>query len=223
MLQYKVENIDDLDESHRGLYEQSDDGYVLKVAGIPQASEDLSGLKNKVQQLMDEAKAAKAKAREIEQQKAEQDEQRAKEKGEFKTLWEQAQQKLAEKDSELKDFTNRIRQKEIDSSAQIIGNQLAKSDTKRAQVLADYAAKYARHDGERVQFLVGGIEVDSSALMEHLRKEFPFLVDGSSATGGGASSSAGGGAAKQISRSDFDKLPADRKMAFVKNGGIIQD
>ena len=72
MLQYKVENIDDLDESHRGLYEQSDDGYVLKVAGIPQASEDLSGLKNKVQQLMDEAKAAKAKAREIEQQKAEQ-------------------------------------------------------------------------------------------------------------------------------------------------------
>lgn len=225
MLTYKLENIDDLDESLQSLYQRDGDSYVLKVQGIPEPdSQDLTGLKAKVQQLMDETKAAKAKAREAEEAKARQDEQTAKEKGEFKSLWEQAQAKLAEKDQELQQFTDRIRQKEVDAAAQRIGNQLAKSDVKRASVLADYAAKYARHDGDNVQFLIGGMEVDSTALMEHLKKEFPFLVDGTGAAGGGAASSRSGGAAqKQISRADFDKMPADRKMAFVKDGGIIQD
>ena len=145
------------------------------------------------------------------------------ESGEFKTLWEQAQSRLAEKDNELKEFTAKIQQKDIDSASAQIGARLAKSDTKRAEVLSDYASKYARHDGERVQFLIGGMEVDSAALMDHLKKEFPFLVDGSSATGGGASSSSSSGAAKQISRAEFDRMAPDRKMSFIKDGGAIED
>jgi len=225
MLDYKVESLDGLDESIQQLYEQSGDFFTLKVEGMPKTeSEDLSGLKAKVQQLMDETKAAKQKAREAEEAKAKQFEKTAQEKGEFQTLWEQAQQKLAEKDQELQDFTTRMQQKEIDVAALSVGTQLAKTDAKRASVLADYAAKYARHDGESVQFLVGGIEVDTKALMEHLKKEFPFLVDGSGATGGGAASSRSGGAAqKQISRADFDMMAPDRKMAFVKDGGVIVD
>ena len=67
------------------------------------------------------------------------------------------------------------------------------------------------------------MEVDSAALMDHLKKEFPFLVDGSSATGGGASSSSSSGAAKQISRAEFDRITPDRKMSFIKDGGAIED
>lgn len=222
MLNYKVENIDNLDKSIQDLYEASDDGFILKIAGMP-TPEDTSGLKNKLQELMDEAKEAKRKAKELEQLKTRQEEETAKEKGEFKTLWEQAQARLAEKDTELKEFTARIQQKDIETAAKQIGAQLAKSDVKRAEVLSDYAARYARHTGDKVTFLIGGIEVDSAAIMEHLRKEFPFLVDGSSATGGGASSSASSGAAKQISRVDFDRMSPTKRMTFIKDGGIIQD
>jgi hypothetical protein len=221
-LQYAVEDISELDESVQSLYEQDGDQYILRVEGIPQP-EDTSGLKSKVQQLMDEAKEAKRKAKELEAQKQQQEMETAQEKGEFKNLWEQAQSKLAEKDKELQEFTGKIQQKDINIASAQIGSQLAKTDAKRAEVLADYASRYARHDGEKVQFLVGGIEVDSTGLMDHLSKEFPFLVDGSSATGGGATSSTSSGAAKQLNRSDFDKLAASKKMAFIKDGGIISD
>lgn len=221
-LKYAVDDLNDLDESLHSLYEQDGDRFILRVEGIPEP-EDTSGLKSKVQQLMDEAKDAKRRAKELEAQKQKQEMETAQEKGEFKNLWEQAQTKLAEKDKELQEFTNRIQQKDINMAARQIGSQLAKTDAKRAEVLADYASRYARHDGERVQFVVGGIEVDSTALMNHLTKEFPFLVDGSSATGGGASSSSSSGAAKSLNRADFDKLAASKKMQFIKDGGIISD
>tara|TARA_R110002072_G_scaffold144865_5_gene290967 strand:- start:510 stop:1181 length:672 start_codon:yes stop_codon:yes gene_type:complete len=221
-LQYAVDDLADLDEAVQSLYEQEGDRYILRVEGIPEP-EDTSGLKTKVQQLMDEAKDAKRRAKELESQKQQQEVDTAQEKGEFKNLWEQAQTKLAEKDAELQEFTTKIQQKDINIAARGIGSQLAKSDAKRAEVLADYAGKYARHNGEKVQFLVGGMEVDSSALMDHLSKEYPFLVDGSSATGGGATSSASSGATKSLNRADFDKMAAPKKMQFVKDGGIISD
>ena len=221
-LQYAVDDLTDLDEAVQSLYEQEGDRYILRVEGIPEP-EDTSGLKTKVQQLMDEAKDAKRRAKELESQKQQQEMDTAQEKGEFKNLWEQAQTKLAEKDAELQEFTTKIQQKDINIAARGIGSQLAKSDAKRAEVLADYASKYARHDGEKVQFLVGGMEVDPSALMDHLSKEYPFLVDGSSATGGGATSSASSGATKSLNRADFDKMAASKKMQFVKDGGIISD
>jgi DNA repair exonuclease SbcCD ATPase subunit len=102
-LQYAVEDLNDLDESVQSLYEQDGDRYILRVEGIPQP-EDTSGLKSKVQQLMDEAKEAKRRAKELESQKQQQEMETAQEKGEFKNLWEQAQAKLAEKD---KDTTER--------------------------------------------------------------------------------------------------------------------
>jgi len=221
-LQYAVEDINEIDESVQELYKQEGDRYILRVEGIPEP-EDTSGLKVKVQQLMDEAKDAKRRAKELESQKQQQEVSTAQEKGEFKNLWEQAQAQLAEKDKELQEFTTKIQQKDINIAAHGIGSHLAKSDAKRAEVLADYASKYARHDGDKVQFLVGGMEVDSSALMDHLAKEYPFLVDGSSASGGGATSSASGGATKSLNRADFDNMAASKKMQFIKDGGIISD
>lgn len=221
-LQYEIADISELDENLQSLYEQDGDTYRLKIEGAP-APEDTSGLKSKVQQLMDEAKEAKRKAKELEADKQAQEQATAQEKGEFKTLWEQAQAQLAEKNEELSSFTAKIQQKDIDIAASQVGTQLAKTDAKRAEVLADYASRYARHDGDKVQFVIGGMEVDSAALAAHLTKEYPFLVDGSSATGGGASSSSSSGAAKQINRADFEKLAAPKKMQFIKDGGIISD
>ena len=222
MLKYQVESIEELDEAVQSLYTEKDGAYVLTVDGLPQP-EDTSGLKNKLNELMTEAKEAKRKARELEESKTQQEEESAKEKGEFKTLWEQAQQRLSEKDEELKQFSEKIQQKDVNIAARSVGSMLAKSDAKRAEVLSDYAAKYARHNGEEVEFIVNGAQVDTNALMAHLTKEYPFLVDGSNATGGGAQSSSGGGASKNVNRTEFDNMSPDKKMAFLKDGGIVED
>jgi len=222
MLKYQVESIEELDEAVQSLYTEKDGAYVLTVDGLPQP-EDTSGLKNKLNELMTEAKEAKRKARELEESKTQQEEESAKEKGEFKTLWEQAQQRLSEKDEELKQFSEKIQQKDVNIAARGVGSMLAKSDAKRAEVLSDYAAKYARHNGEEVEFIVNGAQVDTNALMAHLTKEYPFLVDGSNATGGGAQSSSGGGASKNVNRTEFDNMSPDKKMAFLKDGGIVED
>ena len=71
-LQYAVEDLEGLDEAVQSLYEQDGDRYILRVEGIPQP-EDTSGLKSKVQQLMDEAKDAKRRAKELESQKQQQE------------------------------------------------------------------------------------------------------------------------------------------------------
>jgi len=222
MLKYQVESIEDLDESVRELYTEQDGNYILTVDGLPQP-EDTTGLKNKLNELMTEAKDAKRKARDLEESKSKQEEDSAKEKGEFKTLWEQAQQRLSEKDEELKEFSEKIQQKDVNIAARGVGSMLAKSDAKRAEVLSDYAAKYARHNGEEVEFIVNGAQVDTNALMAHLTKEYPFLVDGSNATGGGAQSSSGGGASSNINRIEFDNMSPDKKMSFLKDGGIVED
>ena len=222
MLKYQVESIEDLDESVQELYTEQDGAYVLTVDGLPQP-EDTTGLKNKLNELMTEAKDAKRKARDLEESKSRQEEDSAKEKGEFKTLWEQAQQRLSEKDEELKEFSEKIQQKDVNIAARSVGSMLAKSDAKRAEVLSDYAAKYARHNGEEVEFIVNGAQVDTNALMAHLTKEYPFLVDGSNATGGGAQSSSGGGASSNINRIEFDNMSPDKKMSFLKDGGIVED
>ena len=222
MLKYQVESIEDLDESVQELYTEQDGNYILTVDGLPQP-EDTTGLKNKLNELMTEAKDAKRKARDLEESKNKQEEDSAKEKGEFKTLWEQAQQRLSEKDEELKEFSEKIQQKDVNIAARSVGSMLAKSDAKRAEVLSDYAAKYARHNGEEVEFIVNGAQVDTNALMAHLTKEYPFLVDGSNATGGGAQSSSGGGASSNINRIEFDNMSPDKKMSFLKDGGIVED
>ena len=222
MLKYELEDLTEVDEAVHSLYTEKDGKYILAIEGLPEP-EDTSGLKNKLNELMSEAKEAKRKARELESIKERQEEESAKEKGEFKTLWEQAQQKLAEKDEELTQVQTRIQEKDINLAAHSIGSQLAKSDTKRAEVLSDYAAKYARHNGEKVEFILGGVTISETDLMNFLKKEYPFLVDGSSASGGGASSASGSGASKEMNRAEFSKLTPQKQMAFIKDGGIVED
>lgn len=69
MIEYQLKSLEDIDETLHGLYEQTDTGYQLKVTGIPAPDqEDLTGLKNKVDELLREKKAASQKAREATEQ-----------------------------------------------------------------------------------------------------------------------------------------------------------
>jgi len=184
--------------------------------------EQTGGLKKKVDELLGEKKSASQKARDLEESSRSAEEARQKEKGEFKALYEQTQASLDEERNSNKTWKEQIQLRDVKEKAGRIGNDLAKTDTKRAEVLSDYAAKFAKHDGEQVTYEIGGIEVSADKLKEHLTKEYPFLVDGNGSSGGGATGARGGAASdKTAKRSQFDSMGQNERATFIKSGGKV--
>ena len=184
--------------------------------------EQTGGLKKKVDELLGEKKSASQKARDLEESSRTAEEARQKEKGEFKALYEQTQASLDEERNSNKTWKEQIQLRDVKEKAGRIGNDLAKTDTKRAEVLSDYAAKFAKHDGEQVTYEIGGIEVSADKLKEHLTKEYPFLVDGNGSSGGGATGARGGAASdKTAKRSQFDSMGQNERATFIKSGGKV--
>ena len=160
--------------------------------------EETGGLKTKVEELLGESKSAKQKARELEEAQAAEAEARAKEKGEFKELYEREQKAKAELADKYDSFAKRIQQKEIEAAANAIANELTR-DTKRAELLRKEISQYAKYSDDGVKFEMGGVEVDSAKVLSHINDNYPFLVDGSGASGGGATGSNAGGVGKKWS------------------------
>jgi len=184
--------------------------------------EQTGGLKKKVDELLGEKKSASQKARDLEESSRSAEEARQKEKGEFKALYEQSQASLDEERNSNKTWKEQIQLRDVKEKAGRIGNDLAKTDTKRAEVLSDYAAKFAKHDGEQVTYEIGGIAVSADVLKEHLTKEYPFLVDGNGSSGGGATGARGSAASdKTAKRSQFDSMGQVERSKFIKGGGKV--
>ena len=102
-IEYKLESLEEVDEALHGLYEQTDTGYQLKVSGIPEPEkEDLSGLKNKVEELLREKKQAAAKAREAAEAAEAARLEAAKKGNDTEALDKSWQEKFNARESELK-------------------------------------------------------------------------------------------------------------------------
>ena len=86
---------------------------------------------------------------------------------------------------QFEEFQTRIQRQEIDMEASNIAGELTR-DTSRAELLAEKAAQYAKYTEEGVQFELGGVPVERDKVIEHLKEKYPFLADGSGASGGGA-------------------------------------
>ena len=161
-------------------------------------AKETSGLKAKVDELLGESKSAKQKARELEEAQAAIEEARAKEKGEFKELYEREQKAKAELAEKYDSFAKRIQQKEVEAAALSLAAELTR-DTKRAELLRKEISQFARYTDDGVKFEMGGVEVDRAKVLAHITDNYPFLVDGSGATGGGATgANKSGGAVKKF-------------------------
>ena len=203
-LQFKIdaEAHSALDETAKGLYKQDGDGFTLAVDGLPEAP-NVDGLKAKNAELMDEAKKAKERARKIEEETRLAEEQRQREQGEFKSLYEKTKAELEENKQAARQFREQVNAKNIETSTLQLSSSLTR-DNKRAALLAKEAKQFAEHTENGVEFIVDGVKVEPDALANKLKEDYPFLVDGSGATGGGATGSNGGGASKQ-GKVDGDK------------------
>lgn len=157
---------------------------------------ETAGLKSKVEELLGEKKTVSQRAKELEEAQEKADQERMTEKQQFRELYEReqkAKQELAEK---YEEFQSRIRKQEISLHATNVAGELTR-DVSRAELLAEKASQFAKYEGDKIVFELGGVPVDREKVVEHLKSKYPFLVDGPDSSGGGATGSIRGGAANK--------------------------
>lgn len=214
---------DELPEALQEYYKQEGDNFIIDLDGVDDHP-SVQGLKTKLDEVLGETKTEREKRKALEQAQAEAEKAAAEKNGEFDKLYNQTKQELEAERKQAREFRSQIEQRDIRMSATEIARQLASKDAKRADVLADYASKYAKFEDGNVVFEIGGVKMDKSKVAEHLKTEYPFLVDGSQASGGGAAGDGGGAPkAKEVSRSQWDQMGHGDRAAFAKDGGKVVD
>jgi predicted ATP-binding protein involved in virulence len=190
-------------------------------------SEETTGLKNKVDELLAEKKKVQAEreqARELARMEAE---EKAKAENNYKELFESRTEENNQLRQTIEKMNADIQKQKISEQAVKLTAQLTK-DTGRAQLLQkEFSQRLALVDGElRVTDPSGQLTVSSlEDLVNSVKTDYPFLVDGIQASGGGATKAQGGAEArsKEMSRSDFEALSAVQKQEFFRNGGKLYD
>jgi hypothetical protein len=191
-LAFEIDSLDGLEESVKTLYKEHNGKFRLDVSGIDPADE----LKGALQREREERKAAKARADQLEREKAEAEEVRLREKSEFKELYEReksAAQKLKE-EWEAEKLTTK--KEKISNAALQIGAELGDQESS-VKLLTREAKDYIEIENGVVKYLIGGVEVTKEVLVDTLAKQYPQLCKGSGASGGGAAGGKNGGAAKK--------------------------
>lgn len=200
-MKYKISKAEyeALDAAIQALYKAMGDDFVLSVEGLPSGGEDLEGLKRQNQTLLDEAKAAKQRARDAEQAQAQREQEAAKARGDFEQLFTSSEQALAAERTKLAELTASIERRDLTSAASKIATGIA--DGENAEILAEFVQRRLKIvDGQvKVTDAAGNLTIAS---FDDLAKEFQqapryaALVRGTQANGGGAAGSKGGGATK---------------------------
>jgi len=182
--------------------------------------EQVSGLKNKVEELLGEKKTAAQRAKELEEEQKRQEEERLKEKEQFRELYEREQEAKRELQERHEEFLSRIERQSIETEAAKIASELTR-DSARGELLQEKAAQYAKFRDDNVVFELGGVPVGKDKILAQLREKYPFLVDGSGATGGGAAGSNNGGAVSnksfaEMSGAELAELRADNPTEYQR-------
>ena len=237
MIEYKLDSLESIDESLQGLYEQTDTGYQLKVTGIPEPEkEDLSGLKNKVDELLREKKAASQKAREAAEEAEAARLEAAKKGNDTEALDKSWQEKFNAREIELKkeldELSGTLVKLTSGQTATKIAAEIAVQGS--ADVLLPHLERRLRtefRDGSPVTVVLDKDGKPLAMSVDELKAEFqnsaafaPLIVgtkaNGAGRTGGNESSGAG---VNEVSRSEFDRMNQAQRANFAKNGGKLKD
>lgn len=237
MIEYQLESLENIDETLQGLYEQTDTGYQLKVTGIPEPEkEDLSGLKNKVDELLREKKAASQKAREAAEEADAARLEAAKKGNDTEALDKSWQEKFNAREVELKkeldELSGTLVKLTSGQTATKIAAEIAVQGS--ADVLLPHLERRLRtefRDGSPVTVVLDRDGKPSAMSVDELKAEFqnsaafaPLIVgtkaNGAGRTGGNESSGAG---FNEVSRSEFDRMNQAQRANFAKNGGKLKD
>ena len=199
------------------------------------SEEEYSGLQSQIDkmqakndELLGEAKRAKAARNQAEETARLEAEAKAKKEGDYEHLFKSSEEKNQGYEKELTDLRGSIAREKCENKALEIANQIANGPNE-AILLSGHIVKRLSHtDGA---FTVLDSSGNPSVMkMDGLKEEFngndlfSSLLKGNQSTGGGAAGSgSGGGAAKTATREEFGRLNSLQKMEFTKSGGKITD
>lgn len=224
-------DFDSLSESIQELYLVSGEDYILDAEGV----EDVTGLKNKITELLKDGKSKAELLKAFEGL----DPEAAKKALEEMTKFEE--KKLADKGKYDELLGKHKTEFETKLAASAKAQETTIANLKREKlmnflvqngVIAD-RAKYALADVESLIDLAegeSGFELKSkdaselTSVIETLKTSSGFLFSPSGASGSGASGSdTSGGTAKQLTRTSFDALSPQQQSEFSISGGAITD
>jgi hypothetical protein len=210
-LKFQLDSLEGVDESIQTMYVEKGGKYVLNIEGLPQP-EDVSGLKSKVQELLDEKKAADKARKDAEDQARLDREEAARKSGNVEELERSWSEKYARREAELNGMlenergtlSTQIRDLTVGRTATDIASSLAIPGS--AEALLPHIERrlsVEQRDGKPVVVVLDKQGKLSAATLDELKAEFANntafapLIAGSKASGGGASGAGnGGGAAK---------------------------
>ncbi|MFG3398664.1 hypothetical protein ACQKEK_02490 [Pseudomonas sp. NPDC077408] len=196
MLDFERDSLEGLDEGLQGFYEEKGGKFQLKVNGIPQG-EDVSGLKAKLEELLGESKAAKAKAREAEEAAKKAAEEAARKNGDVEALDKSWQEKLSKREQELlaerEGLAGQIKNLTVGRAATDLAAELAVQGSAKA-LLPHIQSRLSMdiRNGEPTVVVLDANGKPSAATLAELKAEFtndpafaPLIV-GTHASGSGA-------------------------------------
>ncbi|MBV4518524.1 hypothetical protein KVG88_00480 [Pseudomonas sp. SWRI74] len=208
-LKYQLDTLDGLEDSVKSLYTEKEGKFVLGIEGLPQP-EDVSGLKSKVQELLDEKKAADKARKDAEEQARLDREEAARKSGNVEELERSWTEKYNRREAELNGM---LEQERGTLSGQIRDLTVGRTATDIASALAIPGSAKAllphierrlgveQRDGKPVVVVLDPQGKLSAATLDELKAEFANdtafapLIAGSKASGGGAAGAGGGGGA----------------------------
>jgi len=230
MLKLELDTIEGLEDGVKGLYEEKDGKFRLKVDGLP----DVSGLKKKLDELMDESKAAKRKAKEIEEAAERERAEALAKSGDVESLRKSYDEKFGktktEYETQIQNYQQQLQRLTVGQTATTLAAELAIPGS--APVLLPHIqARLSMEirDGQPVTVVMSADGKPSAMTIEELKTElsanpaFAPIIAASKAAGGGASGGGnGGGAAKKaVTRAQFDGMNAVQRTEHLKAGGTI--
>ena len=192
------------------------------VKGLKSKNDELLAEKQKWLKERDEAQQKEEEARLLAQKQAE---DKAKAENDYKQLFESQKQESENLKSQLQQFQENIKRQKINSEANRLAMSLTK-DVNKAKILEQqFSQRLQIVDGElRVVDDRGHLTVQTlNELTQTVKESYPFLVDGSQATGGSATRSQGRAevSKKEITRTEFDGLSQPDRAKYLREGGKV--
>jgi hypothetical protein len=189
------EEFEALEEGQQALYSEHGDGYRLQVEGIDPADE----LKEALRKEREERAEAKRKLQEFESEAEKRERERLEKQQEWEQLSKTERERAEKLDKELAELRDKVANSERTATAEgIVAGLIDKEATggvQRYGLLKKEAMQFIAHTPEGVKINgPDGEAWDAKQLGKYLTEQYPFLVDGSKASGGGAPGGKGGGA-----------------------------
>jgi len=227
-LEFEIESTEGLDDGVKSLYVEHEGKFRLDVSGVDDGSgakAELERVLAKNNELLSEAKKAKAAKRDSDAAAQASADAKAQADGDHEQLYKSSQEKLTTTLGELDTLKGSIATEKRNSEALKIATKLADGDN--ADLLSGFIAQRLKYteEGLKVTDVNGDLTVSSLVDLENEFKgnaRYSALLKGNQSSGGGASGgSNGGSAAKTIDRADFEALNPVASMKFIKDGGTV--